>query len=92
MQLSIFDEPQSAFLWNDCGVCTNPQTAASSSGHGWSYSILLAQKPNGLWVSGYDYTIKNGGGGGYPNLCDPGHETADIAIAQEIISVRAKIN
>ena len=53
------------FIFNDCGVCTNPEIIYSSEGKyslAWLYyELKICSGSGGLWDFGYNY-----GGGGSP--------------------------
>lgn len=51
------------YIFNDCGVCTNPTIIFSRKIGVWDAQAKIAQSPNGKWDFGYDVSDNTGGVG-----------------------------
>lgn len=57
-----FPMPTDRFLWNDCGVCTNPHVLGVAA-KTWRIGIFTAQNKKGRWVAGSDVSFLTAGYG-----------------------------
>ncbi len=55
-----FPMPTDRFLWNDCGVCTNPHVLGVAA-KSWRIGIYTAKNKRGRWVSGSDVSFQTAG-------------------------------
>lgn len=58
-------KPADRFVFNSCGVCTNPHVLAIA-GKGWRIGIFTAQTPSGLWSHCRDISFPTSGVSGLP--------------------------
>lgn len=49
------------YIFNDCGVCTNPTITFSRKIGVWDAQAKIAQSPNGNWDFGYNVSDNTGG-------------------------------
>lgn len=55
-----FPMPTDRFLWNDCGVCTNPHVLGVAT-KSWRIGIFTARMDCGQWVVGADVSFPTAG-------------------------------
>ncbi len=55
-----FPVPTDRFLWNNCGVCTNPHVLGVAA-KSWRIGIYTAKNKRGRWVAGSDVSFMTAG-------------------------------